>query len=213
MKTWILNWWKLSTLRNTHAELIRILFDRSFALSDFTEYFIIERFYIFYKQTNKHHEKFDWESMFFFETISIKSSSNNLLLQCNTIFIWIMWIVQINFEMNWRYHDSNNANERNEWSNTWWIRSISMHTSFEIIINHKKISIIEIDVYLFKNWLMNFYEIQISYINRQNVSNRFIVCEMIVRSIFISNFENVKHSFSKMLTYNIVRIVKRLIIV
>ena len=46
LKTWILNWWKLSNLKNTNAKLIRILPDRSFASSEFTEYFIIERFYI-----------------------------------------------------------------------------------------------------------------------------------------------------------------------
>ena len=49
LKTWILNWWKLSTLRNTNAELIEILLDRSFASSEFTEYFIIERFYLSFK--------------------------------------------------------------------------------------------------------------------------------------------------------------------
>ena len=151
--------------------------------------------------------------MLLFKTTSIKSSSNNSLLQCNTIFIWIMWIVQINFEMNWRYHDLSKSNERNEWSNTWWIRSIRTHTSYEVIINQREISIIEIDVYLLKNWLKNFYEIQISYISRQSVSNQSIVSEMIVRSIFTRDFENVKHSFSKMSTYNIVRIVKRLITV
>ena len=45
LRIWILNWWKLSTLTNTNAELIRIFLDRSLALSDFNEYFIIERFY------------------------------------------------------------------------------------------------------------------------------------------------------------------------
>ena len=68
-------------------------------------------------------------------------------------------------------------------------------------------------MYLFKNWLKFFYETQISYINRQSVSNQFIVSEVIFRSIITRNFENVKHSFSKMSTYSIVRIVKRLIIV
>ena len=96
-----------------------------------------------------------------------------------------------------------------------WTKRINelLHTSFEIIINHRRISVIEIDVYLLRNWLQNFYEIQISYINRQSVSNRSIVCEVIVRSIFTRNLENVKHSFSEMSTYNIVRVVERLIIV
>ena len=51
LRTWIFNWWKLSTLKNTIAKLIKILLDRSFALSDFTEYFIIERVY-FLEQEN-----------------------------------------------------------------------------------------------------------------------------------------------------------------
>ena len=124
-----------------------------------------------------------------------------------------MWIVQINFEVNWRYHDSNKSNERNEWSNTWWIRSIRTHTSFEVIINHRRISVIEIDVCLLRNWLKNFYEAQISYISRQSVSNQSIVSEVIVRSIFTRDLENVKHSSSRVSTYNIVRAVERLIIV
>ena len=134
-------------------------------------------------------------------------------LQCNTTFIWVMWIVQINFEVNWRYHDSSKSIERKKWSNTWWIRSIRTHTSFEVIINHRRISVIEIDVYLLRNWLKNLYEAQISYINRQSVSNQSIVCEMIFRSIFTSNLENAKHSSSEVSTYNIVRVVERLIIV
>ena len=40
LKTWIKYWLNLSTLRNTDAELIRILFDRSLALSDFIEHFL-----------------------------------------------------------------------------------------------------------------------------------------------------------------------------
>ena len=102
---------------------------------------------------------------------------------------------------------------KKKWFNTWWIRSIRTHTSFKIIINHKKILIIEINVCLLKNWLKNFYEIQISYINRQSVSNQFIVNEVIVRSILARNFENVKHSFFEIWIYNIVQIVKCLIIV
>ena len=42
LRTWIKYWLNLSTLRNTDAELIRILSDRSFALSDFNEYFFID---------------------------------------------------------------------------------------------------------------------------------------------------------------------------
>ena len=42
LRTWIKYWLNLSTLRNTDAELIMILSDRSFALSDFNEYFFIE---------------------------------------------------------------------------------------------------------------------------------------------------------------------------
>ena len=42
-----------------------------------------------------------------------------------------------------------------------------MSISYEIIINQTMISVIEIDVYLLKNSLKNFYEAQISYINRQ----------------------------------------------
>ena len=42
LKTWIFNWWNISTLTNTNAELIRILSDRSLALSDFNEYFFID---------------------------------------------------------------------------------------------------------------------------------------------------------------------------
>ena len=41
LRTWIKYWLNLSTLRNTDAELIMILPDRSFALSDFNEYFFI----------------------------------------------------------------------------------------------------------------------------------------------------------------------------
>ena len=42
LKTWIKYWLNLSTLRNTNAKLIMIFLDRSFALSDFNEYFFIE---------------------------------------------------------------------------------------------------------------------------------------------------------------------------
>ena len=45
LKTRIMYWLNLSALRNTNAELIRMLSDRSLALSEFTEYFIIGRFY------------------------------------------------------------------------------------------------------------------------------------------------------------------------
>ena len=48
LRTWIFNWWKLSTLTNTNAKLIRILFDRSFALSDFNEYFFINCVLLWY---------------------------------------------------------------------------------------------------------------------------------------------------------------------
>ena len=51
LRIWIFNWWKLSNLNNTISELIRIVFDRSFALSDFNEHFIIERFYHYLKDT------------------------------------------------------------------------------------------------------------------------------------------------------------------
>ena len=59
----------------------------------------------------------------------------------------------------------------------------------------------------------SFYETQISYIKRSQASRRFIVCEVIVRSILTRNLENVKHSSLKVSTYNIVQIVERLIIV
>ena len=55
--------------------------------------------------------------------------SRNSLLQCNTIFIWIMWIVQINSEVNWRYHDPNKSNERNELVN-------SVNKNAYIVWNH-----------------------------------------------------------------------------
>ena len=42
-----------------------------------------------------------------------------------------MWIVQINFEMNWRYHDSSKSNERNELMN-------SINTNAYIVWNTKK---------------------------------------------------------------------------
>ena len=49
LETWILNWWELSALTNTDAELVRIFPGRSLALSDFNGYFIIGRFYFFKK--------------------------------------------------------------------------------------------------------------------------------------------------------------------
>ena len=136
--------------------------------------------------------------------------ASNSLLQCNTTSIWVMWIVQINSEVNWRYHDPGKPIGRKEWSNTWWIRPIRTHTSFGVIINHRRISVIEIDVYLLRNWLKGLYEAQISYTNRQSVS---IVCGVVVRSILTPGLENVKHSPPGVPTYSIVRAVERLIIV
>ena len=40
-------------------------------------------------------------------------------------------------------------------------------TLYKVIINQTKISVIKIDVCLFKNSLKNFYKVQILYINRQ----------------------------------------------
>ena len=125
---------------------------------------------------------------------------------CNTIFIWVMWIVQINFEVNWRYHDSSKSNERNELVNL-------INTNAYIVWSHHQSTrnFNYRDRRVFTQKLIEKFLRNSNIIHQSSKCIKSIYCEW--SDCSINDFENVKHSFSEVSTYSIVRIAERLIIV